>query len=73
MVLKDLIAVLEDDTVVDVFDDMGSHTGTVKIKEINVRYILDSLGRKIKRVFIDEEDGSLSIELYPLDSDYFIG
>lgn len=66
MVLKDLIAVLDDDILVDVFDNMGSHTDTVKVKEINVKHILDDLERKVKRVYIDDGDGSLSIELYPL-------
>jgi hypothetical protein len=63
MILKDLIAVLDDDTLVNVFDDMGSHTDTVKVKEINVKQILGALERKIKRIYIDESDGALSIEL----------
>lgn len=63
MKLKELLKVIKPDTVVCVFDDMGSYNDPKPLKEIGVSTLIRELERKVISVFYDPDDNSLSIEL----------
>lgn len=63
MKLRDLINVMDDDTVICVCDDMGRITETMPLKNIGVKGLMNELPRTIGRIYFDKEDGSITIEL----------
>lgn len=63
MKLKDLINVMDDDTVVCVCDDYGAMTDVAPLKNIGVKYLMNHLDRRVSRVYFDKEDSSITIEL----------
>lgn len=63
MKLKDLISVMDDDTVVCVCDDCGAMTDVAPLKNIGVKYLMNHLDRTVTRVYFDNSDGSIVIEL----------
>ena len=63
MKLKDLINVMDDNTVVCVCDEMGSLTDVVPLKNISVKYLMNHLDREVNRVYFDTSDNSITIEL----------
>ena len=63
MKLRDLISVMDNDTVVCVCDNMGPHTDVAPLKNICVKSLMYELNRKVERVYFDASDNSIVIEL----------
>lgn len=63
MKLKELINVMDDNTVVCVCDDYGAMTDVAPLKNIGVKHLMNHLDRAVNRVYFDKEDGSITIEL----------
>lgn len=63
MELKDLIKVLDNDTVICVCDDLGPHTDVAPLKNISIKSLIYDLNRKVDRVYFDASDSSIVIEL----------
>jgi len=61
--LKDLLQVMDDNTVVCICDDMGPLTDVVPIKNLNVKSILYIADRNVERIYFDSADNSITIEL----------
>lgn len=67
MKLKELLMIVDFDTPVVVYDNTGPYNELCTMKELPAYTILGSENRKVKKIFLDTSDNSLSIELYPLD------
>lgn len=67
MKLKELLMIIDFDTPVVVYDDCGPYNELCTMKELPAYTILGSENRKVRKIFLDTSDNSLSIELYPLD------
>lgn len=63
MKLKELIKILDRDTVVCICSDLGPHTEVKPLNEIGIKSILSDLEAEVERVYIDTDDGSLTIEI----------
>lgn len=63
MKLRDLISVMDNDTVVCVCDNMGPHTDVAPLKNISIKSLMYELNRKVERVYFDASDNSIVIEL----------
>lgn len=63
MKLRDLISVMDNDTVVCVCDNMGPHTDVAPLKNIGIKSLMYELNRKVERVYFDASDNSIVIEL----------
>ena len=68
MKLKDLIEVLDRDTVICVCDDLGPHTEVLPISQISVKTLINELDRTVERVYFDSADNSITIELSDYES-----
>ncbi len=63
MKLKDLISVMDDNTLICVCDSCGAMTDVAQIKDIGVKCLMNHLDRTVTRVYFDHSDGSIVIEL----------
>lgn len=63
MKLKELINVLDRDTVICICSDLGPHTEVKPLNEISIKSVLYDLEAEVERVYIDNNDGSLTIEI----------
>lgn len=67
MKLKELLMIIDFNTPVVVYDDCGPYNELCTMKELPAYTILGCEDRKVRKIFLDTSDNSLSIELYPLD------
>lgn len=68
MKLRELINVIDRDTLICVCDDMGPHTDpAVKLGEVPLVQLMWELDRTVERIYHDDSDNSLVIELAEWD------
>lgn len=67
MYLKELLNVLDGDTVICICDEMGPHTEVKPLKDISIKNLLWIIDRKVERVYFDPTDNSITIELEDID------
>lgn len=67
MKLKDLLETIDKNTKICICDEMGPHTYVLPWGEIPAICIIDILDREVERIYVDDEDNSLTIELVDID------
>ena len=68
MTLKELINVIDRDTLICVCDEFGPHTDlAVKMGEVPLVQLMWELDRTVERIYHDDSDNTLVIELADWD------
>lgn len=61
--LKDILSVMDHNTNVVICDDFGPHNDVCPANKLPLIYLMNSLNRRVERIYLDPEDNSITIEL----------